>query len=236
MNKKIKLRLLLFVMIFFGVFICFWFCIPSKLFNAPASFVIEDKDGNLLNAFIASDGQWRFPYDGHVPDKFIKCITIFEDKRFYNHPGVDVLAFSRAALQNFRSNEVVQGGSTLTMQVIRLNRHETKRNLWEKIIESIQSIRLECSYSKNEIMALYASQAPFGSNVVGLDAASWRYFGRSPEKLSWGEMASLAVLPNAPSLVHPGKNRDVLLKKRNTLLDKLLANNIIDNPPAIFQN
>ena len=79
-------------------------------------------------------------------------------------------------------------------------------------------------------MALYASQAPFGSNVVGLDAASWRYFGRSPEKLSWGEMASLAVLPNAPSLVHPGKNRDVLLKKRNTLLDKLLLNKIIDQP------
>ncbi len=164
------------------------------------------------------------------PDKFIKCITTFEDKRFYSHPGVDLLAFSRAALRNFRSKEAVQGGSTLTMQVIRLSRRETKRNLWEKIIESIQSVRLECSYTKKEIMALYASHAPFGSNVVGLDAASWRYFGRSPEKLSWGEMASLAVLPNAPSLVHPGKNRDVLLKKRNRLLDKLLANKIIDQP------
>ena len=150
------------------------------------------------------DGQWRFPYDENVPDKFIKCITTFEDKRFYSHPGVDIIAFSRAALKNVRSKEVVQGGSTLTMQVIRLSRHETKRNIWEKIIESIQSVRLECSYSKKQIMALYASEAPFGSNVVGLDAASWRYFGRSPEKLSWGEMASLAVLPNAPALVHPG--------------------------------
>ena len=229
-NKKIKQRLLLFVTIFFALFICFWFCLPSKLFNSPVSFVIEDKDGNLLNASISSDGQWRFPYDKDVPDKFIKCITAFEDKRFYNHPGVDVLAFSRAALQNFRSKGVVQGGSTLTMQVIRLSRHHARRNLWEKVIESIQSIRLECSYSKNEIMALYASQAPFGSNVIGLDAASWRYFGRSPDKLSWGEMASLAVLPNAPSLVHPGKNRDVLLKKRNTLIDKLWVNKIIDNP------
>src|SRR4029079_6421126 len=211
-------------------FTWFYFCLPSKLFNTPVSVVIEDRDGNLLNASIASDGQWRFPYDANVPDTLIKCITAFEDKRFYSHPGLDVLAFSRAALQNLKTNKVVQGGSTLTMQVIRLSRHQTKRTLWEKLIESIQSVRLECSYSKNEIMALYASQAPFGSNVVGLDAASWRYFGRSPEKLSWGEMASLAVLPNAPALVHPGKNRDVLLKKRNALLDKLLRDRTIDEP------
>src|SRR5664279_4274086 len=115
------------------------------------------------------------------------------------------------------------------MQVIRLSRHETKRNIWEKIIESVQSVRLECSYSKKQIMALYASEAPFGSNVVGLDAASWRYFGQSPDKLSWGEMASLAVLPNAPALVHPGKNRDILLKKRNALLDRLAYKKILDN-------
>jgi penicillin-binding protein 1C len=227
-DKKIKQKLLLFAVIFFGLFTWFWFCIPSRLFSVPTSFVIEDKDGNLLNASIASDGQWRFPYDENVPDKFIKCITAFEDKRFYSHPGVDVLAFSRAALHNLRGKANTQGGSTITMQVLRLSRRGATRSLWEKVIESIQSVRLECSYSKKEIMALYASQAPFGSNVVGLDAAAWRYFGRGPEKLSWGEMASLAVLPNAPALVHPGKNRDVLLKKRNILLDKLVADKTID--------
>jgi penicillin-binding protein 1C len=226
--SKIPHKIKFLFIISIGLYTWFYFCLPSKLFNAPTCFVIEDKDGNLLNASIAADGQWRFPYDENVPDKFILCITAFEDKRFYSHPGVDAIAFSRAAVKNFRSKEVVQGGSTLTMQVIRLSHHETKRNLWEKIIESIQSVRLECSYSKKQIMALYASEAPFGSNVVGLDAASWRYFGRSPEKLSWGEMASLAVLPNAPALVHPGKNREVLLKKRNALLDKLLANKILD--------
>ncbi|MGH2566121.1 MAG: transglycosylase domain-containing protein, partial [Ginsengibacter sp.] len=176
----------------------------------------------------AADGQWRFPYDEKVPDKFIKCITTFEDKRFYDHPGVDVIAFARAGFKDLKSKEMVQGGSTLTMQVIRLSRHETDRSIWEKIIESIQSVRLECRYSKKQIMALYTSEAPFGSNVVGLDAASWRYYGRSPDKLSWGEMAALAVLPNAPALVHPGKNRDILLKKRNALLDKLLENKILD--------
>ena len=226
--SKIPLKIKILFVTAIVLYTWFYFCLPLKLFNAPTCFVIEDKDGNLLNASIAADGQWRFPYNENVPEKFIQCITTFEDKRFYSHPGVDIMAFARAGLRNLKSKEVVQGGSTLTMQVIRLSRHETKRNIWEKIIESIQSVRLECGKSKKQIMALYASEAPFGSNVVGLDAASWRYFGRSPEKLSWGEMAALAVLPNAPALVHPGKNREVLLKKRNALLDKLLANNIID--------
>ncbi|MEO6134094.1 MAG: penicillin-binding protein 1C [Ginsengibacter sp.] len=211
-----------------ALFTWFWVCLPSSLFNAPSSFAIEDKDGNLLNASIAADGQWRFPSAENVPEKFVKCITTFEDKRFYYHPGVDAFAFGRAMIKNIKSGKVVQGGSTLTMQVMRLSRHRKNRNLLEKIIESIQSVRLECSYTKDEIMAMYASYAPFGGNVVGLNAASWRYFGRSADKLSWGEMAALAVLPNSPSLVHPGKNRTLLLEKRNSLLDNLCANKIID--------
>lgn len=204
-DKLVQPRTKLLLIILSALLVCFYFSLPSKLFNTPASFVIEDKDGNLLNAAIASDGQWRFPYDENVPDKFIKCITTFEDKRFYYHPGVDPLALGRAIAKNVSRKHTVQGGSTLTMQVIRLSRYQKQRNIWQKIIESIQAVRLELSYSKKEIMALYASNAPFGSNVVGLEAASWRYFGRSPDKLSWGETAALAVLPNAPSLVHPGK-------------------------------
>lgn len=205
----------------------FWLCLPRQLFNTPTSFVIEDAKGNLLGASIATDGQWRFPYDENVPDKFIKCITTFEDKRFYYHPGIDPVALSRAIWQNISVRKVVSGGSTLTMQVVRLSRGE-KRNLWQKAIESVLALRLECGYSKKEILALYASNAPFGSNVVGLDAAAWRYFGRSAYKLSWGETASLAVLPNAPTLVHPGRNRNLLLRKRNDLIDKLIANKTID--------
>lgn len=214
------------------LFTWFCFCLPSHLFTAPASYVLEDKDANLLNASIAEDGQWRFPYDENVPDKFSRCITTFEDKRFFYHPGVDPVAISRALIQNVQSKGVVSGGSTLTMQVIRLSRGAKSRNVFNKIIESVLAVRLECINRKKTILALYASNAPFGSNVVGLDAASWRYFGRSPNELSWGEMAALAVLPNAPSLVHPGKNQVELLRKRNFLLDKLLAANIIDTTTA----
>lgn len=206
----------------------FWLALPKHLFNAPTSFVITDKDGNLLNASIASDGQWRFPHNAEVPDKFVQCITTFEDKRFFYHPGVDPVAIARAVIRNIRNKKVVSGGSTLTMQVVRLYKKNDNRNIWNKFSETVLALRVEFSYTKKQILALYAANAPFGGNVVGLDAAAWRYFGRAPDKLSWGEMASLAVLPNAPSLVHPGKNRDALLRKRNELLDKLVKNNIID--------
>lgn len=206
---------------------CFWFSLPARLFTTPTSFVIEDKNGMLLNASIAADGQWRFPYNEQVPEKFKACIVAFEDKRFNYHFGVDPIALSRAIVQNVKGKKVISGGSTLTMQVIRLSRKQS-RTIWQKLVETILAVRLECTYSKKEILALYASNAPFGTNVVGLDAAAWRYFGRSAAQLSWSEMATLAVLPNAPSFVHTGKNRQLLLQKRNRLLDKLVLNKVID--------
>ncbi len=221
-SRKIMLVLLLLLLTWFAL------CLPRHLFYTPASYVIEDAQGNLLNASIAADGQWRFPLNAEVPQRFADCITTFEDKRFYSHPGVDITAIARAAVKNIKNGAVVQGGSTLTMQVIRLAYKDDKRSLLNKMKEAILALRLELSYSKKEIMALYAGHAPFGSNVVGLDAAAWRYYGRSAAKLSWGEMAALAVLPNAPALVHPGKNRPVLLAKRNALLDKLLLAGKID--------
>ena len=206
----------------------FWFSLPKKLFNDPTSYVIEDSSGNLLNATVATDGQWRFPEAEAVPEKFKACITTFEDKRFFRHPGVDPIAITRALFKNIRSRRKVQGGSTLTMQVMRLSQQNDKRHIWNKLRETILALRLECSYSKQQILSLYASHAPFGGNVVGLEAAAWRYYGRAANKLSWGESAALAVLPNAPAVVHPGKNRDILMQKRNSLLDKLLEENIID--------
>lgn len=216
--------------VFIALLIWFWLSLPARLFHSSTSYVIEDKEGNLLNATIAADGQWRFPYNKNVPQKFIDCITTFEDKRFFKHPGVDPVAVIRAITKNIKNKGPVQGGSTISMQVIRLSKKHDRRNIWNKIKESILALRLEMSYSKKEILALYAANAPFGSNIVGLDAAAWRYYGRSADKLSWGEMAALAVLPNAPALVHPGKNRQVLLKKRNRLLNLLVQAGKIDKP------
>ena len=160
----------------------FWFCLPDPLFNDPASMVLEDREGNLLDARIAKDGQWRFPFSDSLPSKYVSCLVEFEDRNFFWHAGVNPFAFARATLQNIKNRRVVSGGSTITMQVIRLARKNDPRNIFNKIIEVIMATRLEMTYSKRDILALYASNAPFGGNVVGLDAASWRYFGKSSKR------------------------------------------------------
>ena len=210
-----------------------WFCLPDPLFDAAYSTVLLDRNEELLGARLAGDGQWRFPADElEVPETFAKAIVLFEDKRFYQHIGFDVLAFGRAVRDNISSGAVVSGGSTLTMQTMRLARNKKSRNLWQKSMEILWALRAEIRYSKKEIMRLYAAHAPFGGNVVGLEAASWRYYHKMPDQLSWGEAAALAVLPNAPALIHPGRNRDALLNKRNRLLERMAKTGIIDMTEA----
>ncbi|WP_410501108.1 penicillin-binding protein 1C [Flavobacterium pectinovorum] len=212
----------------FLLLLIYYFSIPRTLFQEPYSTVIESKEGELLGAKIAKDGQWRFPAQDSVPDKFKKCIVYFEDEYFYKHPGFNPVAMVNAIKQNRKAGKVVRGGSTLTQQVIRLSRKGKGRTYFEKFIEIILATRLELGYSKNEILELYAAHAPFGGNVVGLEMAAWRYFGVQSNQLSWAENATLAVLPNAPSLIYPGKNQIKLLNKRNRLLLKLHQEGIID--------
>ncbi len=213
----------------FAGMLLYWFSLPDELFPDPTSTVIEGRDGTLLGARIADDGQWRFPAPDSIPCRFAKVLLTFEDRYFYVHPGVNPLAIARALLQNIRAGHTVSGGSTLSMQVIRLSRKGRPRTLSEKVKEMVLATRLELRHPKKEILQLYAANAPYGGNVVGLDAAAWRYFGRPPYELSWAEAATLAVLPNAPSLIYPGKNKQLLLEKRNRLLDELAKRGTIDS-------
>lgn len=208
-----------------GAILLLWlFCLPRNLFKGvPYSTVVVDRHGELLGARVADDGQWRFPPCDSLPEKFVKALIEFEDHRFYSHCGVSIRAIGRAIMQNFRNGRVVSGGSTISMQVIRLSQQKP-RTLWQKIVEMFMATRLELRYSKEEILKMYASHAPFGGNVVGIDAALWRYMGDDGAELSWAEAATLAVLQNAPSLIHLDKNRDALLVKRNRLLARLHEN------------
>ncbi len=210
------------VLIILGILLAGWlFCLPKDLFKGtPYATVVADRNGELLGARIADDGQWRFPPCDTVPSRYAAALIQFEDRYFRWHPGVNPAALARAVWSNLKAGHVVSGGSTITMQVIRLSRGK-ERTLWQKMVEAILATRLEFRCSKREILALYASYAPFGGNVVGLEAAAWRYFGRPASELSWAESATLAVLPNAPSTIHPGKGRDQLLEKRNRLLERL---------------
>ena len=208
--------------------IAYIFCLPRQLFHVPYSTVVTDRNGELLGARIASDGQWRFPPRTTTPEKVKQCLITFEDRHFYHHWGVNPVSTGRAAYQNLKNKRIVSGGSTLTMQTIRLARNES-RTFGEKFIEMILATRLEFRASKEKILSMYVSHAPFGGNVVGLDAAAWRYFGHSAEELSWAEAAMLAVLPNAPAMIHLSKSRQSLLNKRNRLLKQLRERKIIDS-------
>lgn len=211
-----------------AILVLFLLCLPRNLFRGTGySLVVNDRNGELLGARIASDGQWRFPPCDTVPEKFAAAIVEFEDRWFRLHPGVNPVSFVRAAYGNLKAGRVTSGGSTITMQVIRMSRRK-ERTLWQKIVESVLAMRLELRYSKDRILAMYASHAPFGGNVVGIDAASWRYFGHPSGDLSWGEAAALAVLPNSPSSIHPGRNREKLLLKRNSLLERLYKKGLMD--------
>ena len=136
-------------------------CLPRDLFKGtPYSTVVVDKSGELLGARISEDGQWRFPPRKQVPSRYATALIQFEDRHFRWHPGVDPLAIGRAVKDNLRSGHVTSGGSTLTMQVIRLSR-QRERTLWQKAIEAVLATRLECRYSKKRILALNPDAAIF---------------------------------------------------------------------------
>ena len=224
MSRRLKVILIVLAVLLAG-WLC---CLPKDLFKGtPYATVVLDRSGELLGARIADDGQWRFPPCDTVPSRYATALVQFEDRHFRWHAGVDPIALVRAVVSNLKAGHVVSGGSTITMQVIRLSRGK-ERTLWQKLVEAVLATRLEMRCTKKEILAMYASHAPFGGNVVGLEAAAWRYFGRPAGELSWAESATLAVLPNAPSTIHPGKGRDRLLEKRNRLLERLEKRGYID--------
>jgi penicillin-binding protein 1C len=215
-------------LVIFALLIIYYFCLPQLLFKDSTATVITSSSNELLGALIADDEQWRFPATDSVPEKFKICILQFEDEYFYKHPGFNPISIFKALKSNLSSGYIKRGGSTITQQVIRLSRKGKSRTYFEKLKELILATRLEFRLSKDDILNLYASHAPFGGNVVGIDAASWRYFNRNASNLSWAESATLAVLPNAPSLIYPGKNQKRLLDKRNRLLKKLFEKGTID--------
>lgn len=225
--KKVILKHRIKISIVLILFLFWFFCLPKQLFKDPTSTVVTSSDNVLIGARIANDGQWRFPEMDSIPERFKQSILLFEDEYFYKHPGFNPISIFNAIKHNL-TKDTRRGGSTISQQVIRLSRKNKGRTYFEKCIEIFMATRLELRYSKEDILKLYATHTPYGGNVVGLETASWRYFGIPAQELSWGQSATLAVLPNAPSLIFPGRNEQLLLKKRNRLLKKLWKENHID--------
>jgi penicillin-binding protein 1C len=152
--------------------------------------VVLDRNGKLLRAYLTEEGRWRLPATrDQVDPQFLEALFAYEDKRFLAHHGVDPLAFLRAAFQLATHGRIVSGGSTLTMQVARLLEPREHRSFDAKLRQTIRALQLEWALSKDEILALYLTLAPYGGNLEGVRAASFAYFGKEPRRLTLGEVA-----------------------------------------------
>jgi len=200
---------------------------------SQVSVTVLDRDGKLLRPFTTPDGRWRLPLEpSEVDPRYLSILMAFEDKRFYEHHGVDFRAFLRAGYLLARHGRIVSGGSTLTMQVARLldGRHE--RTGLGKLRQMVRALKLENELSKTEILRLYLRLAPFGGNIEGVRAASLAYFGKEPRHLSAGEAALLVALPQSPEVRRPDRNAEAARVARNRVLDRAVAAGVIQPAEA----
>jgi len=192
----------------------------------PSSTAVYDRHGDLLRIYTSEDqgGMLRLAvrYD-ELPEHLVAGLTSFEDRRFFQHFGLDPIALLRAVVSNVRAGRVVSGASTITMQVARMLDRKP-RTLRAKISEVIRAFQLEWTYSKSEILELYFNLAPYGGNIEGVAAASEIYFGKSVSHLSVDEAATLVAIPNQPNRLRPDKNINALKIRRNTVLQRMKRN------------
>ncbi len=194
------------------------FLILSLSFPLPAmkpySLALEDRDGRFLHASLAPDGAWRLrTAPSEVPGRLKRILIRREDRWFYYHPGVNPLALARALVQNLRAGRRVSGGSTITMQVVRMLEPK-ERSLWSKTIEIFRAVQLELRYSKDELLELYLSMVPLGGNLEGLKSAGLLYYQTPPERLNIARLFDLILIPRNPNGLRPDRNPGRLLEER----------------------
>ena len=194
---------------------------PLPLPKDDLARVVLAEDGTPLWRFADANGVWRYPVQtDEVSPYYLEALLTYEDRWFYQHPGVNPLALGRAAWQNLSGGRVLSGGSTLSMQVARLlDPHE--RTLPGKLRQLWRTAQLEWHLSKAEILNLYLNRAPFGGTLQGVAAASWAYLGKSPQQLTRSEAALLAVLPQAPSRLRPDRHPERAQVARDKVLRRL---------------
>ena len=183
---------------------------------------VIDRNSKLLRSYVTSQGRWRLPAKrDQVDPRYLDVLLAYEDKRFFQHSGIDPLAFGRAALQFVANGEIVSGGSTITMQVARLLEPRRARSLYVKLREAVRAVQLESKLSKDQILGLYLTLAPYGGNLEGIRAASLSYFGREPKRLTLGEAALLVALPQSPELRRPDRFHASAVRARDRVLDRM---------------
>ncbi|WP_209008052.1 penicillin-binding protein 1C [Roseibium litorale] len=195
--------------------------------------VVLDRNDRLLRSFTSADDKWRLPVElSEVDPLYIRMLLAYEDGRFYEHHGVDPLAALRAAGQMLTSGKIVSGGSTLTMQVARLLREVSTRSLQAKYDQVITALKLEETFSKDEILHLYLLRAPFGGNLEGIRAASLVWFGKEPSRLTPAEAALLVALPQSPEARRPDRFNESARTARDRVLARAVGAGVISAEEA----
>ncbi len=199
---------------------------PISLKPLTQTQLIVAEDGTPLRAFADTQGIWRYPIDlNQVSPLYIQALLTYEDQWFWSHPGINPFALTRALLQNIRSQHIISGGSTLTMQVVRLIDPQPK-TLSGKFIQILRALQLEWHYSKRDILQYYLNYAPFGGTLQGVQAASYSYLHKSATELSYAEAALLAVLPQAPSRYRPDRHPKLAQLARDKVLRRLATQHV----------
>ena len=190
-----------------------------------ARIVLAD-DGTPLWRFADEQGVWRYPITvDQVSPTYIQALLTYEDRWFYDHPGINPIALSRAFWQNMSSGKVISGGSTISMQVARLIDPHPRTYLG-KVRQIFRTMQLEWHLTKDQILTLYLNRAPYGGTIEGVAAASWSYLGKPPDQLTPAEAALLAVLPQAPSRLRPDRYPERAKQARDKVLDRLAEFNV----------
>ena len=189
---------------------------------------VVDRNGHLLRAYLTKDGYWRIHTTVRdVSPRYLALLKAYEDRRFDDHFGVDPFAMARATVQLASSRHIVSGGSTLTMQVARLLEPPRPRGVVTKLIQMIRAVQIEERYSKEEILSLYLTLAPFGGNLEGVRAASLSYFGKEPSGIDLAQAALLVALPQSPVKQRPDRHAIAALKGRDKVLRRMIDEHIV---------
>ena len=218
------LRRIASVLLGFGVLILVanWAFPPPLEKGRALSAMVTDQNGVPLRAFPTEKGGWRFQAKlDEIDPLFIEALLKIEDKRFYSHFGVDAAAMVRASVTSLAAGKIVSGGSTITMQTARLL-EPRPRNIGSKLIEMIRAVQIEARLSKQEILELYLTLAPYGGNLEGVRAASLAWFGHEPHRLSDDQIALLIALPQSPEVRRPDRHPKHARFSRNLIADKLM--------------
>jgi penicillin-binding protein 1C len=196
---------------------------------------IVDRNGKLLRAYAMADGRWRLPVDAKtsVDPTYLKLLLGYEDRRFYSHAGVDPLALGRAAFQLVTRGHIVSGGSTITMQLARLMEPRQERSVYAKLRQMVRAVEIERQLTKDQILNLYLTLAPYGGNLEGIRSASIAYFGKEPKRLSLAEAALLVALPQSPETRRLDRYPDVARIARDRVLDRMVEDGRVPDEDAV---